>query len=157
MSVSLNSSGRGRTSVTITLGACSWFAFLHPMWLAHFTWVTLSPTPFRTLWLDGKLKFKSLFNIATIFFNQFFSFAVMWRHHFVYLCFSVFVQAQDARWNHLVESWLWSCWYCHSGSGGKEADEREGHEPSRPWQGKLHSGSLEMEERVSEGNSCTEV
>lgn len=31
----------------------SWCVSLHPMWLDHFTWVMLSPTPYRILWLDG--------------------------------------------------------------------------------------------------------
>lgn len=61
------------------------------------------------------------------------------------------LQAQDARWDHAVEPRLWSRWHRHPGGGGEEADEREGYEPPWSGQGKVHRGSLEMEERVSEG------
>lgn len=67
------------------------------------------------------------------------------------------VQAQDARWDHLVEPGLWSRWYRHPGCGGEEADEGEGYESS--WFGprKLHPGGLEVEERVSGWNTYTEI
>lgn len=70
--------------------------------------------------------------------------------YFELLRFLRLVQAQDARRDHLVEPRLRPRRYRHSGGGGKKADEREGHEPSRPGQGKFHPGSLEMEKRVSE-------
>lgn len=44
---------RGRESVRIILMASSWCASLLLMWLDHFTWVTLWPTPFRTVWPAG--------------------------------------------------------------------------------------------------------
>lgn len=53
-SVSLNSAGRGRVSRSRIPVACSWSASLHLMWLGHFTWVMLSPTPYRTPWPDGR-------------------------------------------------------------------------------------------------------
>lgn len=71
-------------------------------------------------------------------------FLTVWCHLFLHLC----LQAQDARRDHLVEPRLWSRWYCHAGSGGEEADEREGPKSPWPWPRQLRSGSLEVEERV---------
>lgn len=143
-SVPLNSPGRGRVSGSRTPVACSWSASRHLMWLGHFTWVTLSPTPFRTLWPDGRSRQTPA---AGLIWQRFLT---VWSLLFLHFC----LQAQDARRDHLVEPGLRSRWYCHAGSGGEKADEREGTEP--PWSGQrqLCSGSLEVEERVSGVNSC---
>lgn len=143
-SVSLDSPGRGRVSRSRTPVVCSWSASLHLMWPDHFTWVTLSPTPSRTLWPDGRYRQTPAAGLISQ------RFLTVWWLLSLHLC----LQAQDARRDHLVESWLWSRWYCYAGSGREEADEREGPEP--PWSGqrKLRSGSLEVEEWVSGVNSC---
>ena len=137
---------RGRALVRRTLVACSWCASLHLTWLVHFTWVTPSPTPFRTLSPDGSLRWTVRSNIKIVIH----SIRLLHLSTACLKCFA-FLQAQDARRDHPVEPGLWPRWHRHPGGGGKKAEEREGSEPPWPGQGNLHRGNLEVEEWVSWG------
>lgn len=70
----------------------------------------------------------------------------IWVLNELFFPLSSCLQAQDARGDHAVEPGLRPRRHRHPGGGGEEADEGEGSEPSRPGQGEIHRGSLEVEE-----------